>query len=195
MHFLRKLLVGGMGLIVAGAALAATIDVGGVKVEDSATVAGVKLPLNGAGVRFKGPFKIYVGELYTSKKVTSLDELVSAPGPKRMRLVMTREFEAGPFGRLLTRGMEDNNPKAEVSKLIPGLLKMGALFTEHKSFAAGDVIEMDWIPGTGLVISVKGKVTTEPFKEPEFFKALMAIWLGPQPAYWRLKENLLGDMS
>ena len=195
MHFLRKLLVGSMGLMLAGAALAATIDIGGVKVEDSATVSGVKLPLNGAGIRFKGPFKVYVGELYTSKKVTSLDELVSAPGPKRMRLVMTREIEAGPFGKLLTRGMEDNNPKAEVSKLIPGLLKMGALFTEHKSFVAGDVIEMDWIPGTGLVITVKGKVTTEPFKEPEFFKALMAIWLGPQPAYWKLKENLLGDMS
>ena len=195
MHFFRKLLVGSMGLMLAGAALAATIDIGGVKVEDSATVAGVKLPLNGAGIRFKGPFKVYVGELYTSKKVTSLDELVSAPGPKRMRLVMTREIEAGPFGKLLTRGMEDNNPKAEVSKLIPGLLKMGALFTEHKSFFAGDVIEMDWIPGTGLVITVKGKVTTEPFKEPEFFKALMAIWLGPQPAYWKLKENLLGDMS
>ena len=195
MRIFNRLLIASMGLVLAGTAVAATIDIAGVKVEDSATVAGTKLPLNGAGIRFKGPVKVYVGELYTSKKVTSLEELTTAPGPKRMRLVMTRDIEAGPFGKLLTRGMEDNNPKAEVSKLIPGLLKMSALFTEHKSFAPGDVIDMDWIPGTGLVISVKGKVTTEPFKEPEFFKALMGIWLGPQPAYWKLKENLLGDMS
>ena len=50
-------------------------------------------------------------------------------------------------------------------------------------------------PGTGLVITVKGKVQPEIFKEPEFFKALMGIWLGPNPAYWKLKENLMGDMS
>jgi len=191
----KKFIVGSLALVLAGAASAATIDIGGVKVVDSVTIAGTKLQLNGAGIRFKGPFKVYVAELYTTKKVTSLEELLSAPGPKRMRMVMTREIEAGPFGKLLTRGMEDNNPKAEVSKLIPGLLKMGGLFTEHKSFVAGDTIEMDWIPGTGLVIAVKGKVTTEPFKEPEFFRALMGIWLGPQPAYWKLKENLLGDMS
>ncbi len=195
MRIIKKMLVVSLGLLLAGAALAATIDIAGVKVEDSVTVAGTKLQLNGAGVRFKGPFKVYVGELYTTKKINNLEELLAAPGPKRMRLVMTREIEAGPFGKLLTRGMEDNNAKAEVSKLIPGLLKMGALFTEHKGFVAGDTIEMDWIPGTGLVITVKGKVTTEPFKEPEFFRALMGIWLGPQPAYWKLKENLLGDMS
>ena len=195
LRFLNKLLVGSMGLLLAGATLAATLDVAGVKVEDTATVAGTKLTLNGAGVRYKGPFKVYVGELYTTKKVASLEELVSAPGPKRMRLVMTREIEAGPFGKLLTRGMEDNNPKAEMSKLIPGLMQMSTLFTEHKSFAPGDVIDMDWTPGTGLVISVKGKITTDPFTEPAFFKALMGIWLGPQPADWKLKDSLLGDMK
>lgn len=195
MRFSKPLLAGALALLLGASALASTIDIAGVKVEDSATVAGTKLQLNGAGIRFKGPFKVYVAELYTSKKVASLDELLAAPGPKRMTLVMTRDIEAGPFGKLLTRGMEDNNPKAEMSKLVSGLMKMSELFTIHKSFVPGDVIVMDWIPGTGLVITVKGKVQTEQFKEPEFFKALMGIWLGPSPAYWKLKDNLLGDMS
>lgn len=194
MKLLKHLLIATTGLLMATAVYAATIDVEGVKVEDSATVAGVKLTLNGAGVRYKGPFKVYVAELYTPKKVKSLEELVATPGPKRMTLVMTRDIEAGPFGKLLTRGMEDNNPKSEMSKLIPGLMKMSELFSANKNFVPGDVIVMDWIPGTGLVVSVKGKVQAEPFKEPEFFKALMGIWLGPQPAYWKLKDNLLGDM-
>jgi hypothetical protein len=195
MHILKSLAGGALALLVGAAALANTVDIAGVKVEDSATVSGTKLQLNGAGIRYKGPFKVYVAELYTSKKVANLEELIAAPGPKRMVLVMTREIEAGPFGKLLTRGMEDNNPKAEMSKLVPGLMKMSELFTIHKNFVAGDVILMDWTPGTGLVVTVKGKVQPEVFKEPEFFKALMGIWLGPSPAYWKLKENLMGDMS
>lgn len=180
-------------LLLSAAAAAATIEVGGVKVEDSATVAGTKLQLNGAGIRYKGPFKIYVAELYTSKKISNLDELIAAPGPKRMTLVMTREIDAGPFGKLLTRGMEDNNPKSEMSKLIPGLMKMSDIFTANKTFLPGDTIFMDWIPGTGLVISAKGKIQAEPFKEPEFFRALMGIWFGPVPADWKLKDAMLGE--
>ncbi|MBI2750113.1 MAG: chalcone isomerase family protein [Burkholderiales bacterium] len=195
MHYMKPLLASTLALLLGASALANTIDIAGVKVEDSATVAGTKLQLNGAGIRYKGPFKVYVAELYTSKKIASLDELLAAPGPKRMTLVMTRDIEAGPFGKLLTRGMEDNNPKAEMSKLVSGLMKMSELFTVHKSFVPGDVIIMDWLPGTGLVVTVKGKVQPETFKEPEFFKALMGIWLGPSPAYWKLKDNLLGDMS
>ena len=195
MRIFRPLITGALALVLGSASLASTIEIAGVKVEDSTTVAGTKLVLNGAGIRYKGPFKVYVAELYTSKKVTSLDELIAAPGPKRRILVMTRDIEAGPFGKLLTRGMEDNNPKSEMSKLIPGLMKMSEIFTANKNFLPGDTILMDWIPGTGLVIFARGKVQAEPFKEPEFFKALMGIWLGPQPAYWKLKDNLLGDMS
>lgn len=195
MHLFRALLMASLGLAWAVAAQAAAITVAGVKVDDSTTVAGAKLQLNGAGIRYKGPFKVYVAELYVGKKVSTLDELIAAPGPKRMTLVMVRDIEAGPFGKLLTRGMEDNNPKSDMSKLIPGLMKMSELFTAHKNFVPGDTILLDWIPGTGLVISVKGVVEAEPFKEPEFYKALMGIWLGPQPAYWKLKDNLLGDMS
>jgi hypothetical protein len=106
-------------LSFSGASRAATIEISGVKVEDSAMVAGTKLQLNGAGIRYKGPFKIYVGDLYTTKKVSSLEELAAAPGPKRLTMTFLREMEAGPFGKLLTRGVEDNVPKSEVSKLIP----------------------------------------------------------------------------
>ena len=51
---------------------------------------------------------------------------------------------------------------------------------------------MDWIPDKGLVIYLRGKEQGEPFKEPEFYRALMAIWLGPVPADWKLKDALLG---
>jgi hypothetical protein len=163
-----------------------------VKIEDTITVAGTKLQLNGAGTRYKGPFKVYVGDLYTTKKVGSLEELIAAPGPKRLTMVFLREIEAGPFGKLLTRGVEDNVPRNEMSKLVPGLIRMGDIFTVNKVLVPGDIITLDWIPGTGMVITAKGKVQGEPFKEPEFFKAIMAIWFGPVPADFKLKDAMLG---
>ena len=174
-------------------ASAAVQEINGVKVEDSVMVGGAKLQLNGAGTRYKGPFKVYVGDLYTSQKVGSFDELMAAPGPKRLTMTFLREIEAGPFGKLLTRGVEDNVPKNEMSKLIPGLLRMGDIFTQNKLLVPGDVITLDWIPGTGMVVTAKGKVQGEPFKEPEFYKAIMSIWFGPVPADFRLKDALLGQ--
>jgi hypothetical protein len=171
---------------------AATLEINGVKVEDSVMVAGSRLALNGAGTRYKGPFKVYVGDLYTSKKVASLEELIAAPGPKRLTMTFLREIEAGPFGKLLTRGVEDNVPKGEMSKLVPGLIRMSDIFTVNKVLVPGDIITLDWIPGTGLVITAKGKVQGEPFKEPEFYKAIMSIWLGPVPGDFKLKDAILG---
>ena len=176
----------------AAATAAVAVELAGVKVEDSATVSGTKLQLNGAGIRYKGPFKVYVGDLYTTKKVSSMEELVAAPGPKRLTMTFLREIEAGPFGKLLTRGVEDNNSKAEMSKLVPGLIRMGEIFTVNKVLVPGDVITLDWIPGTGMVVTAKGKVQGEPFKEPEFFKAIMSIWFGPVPADHTLKDAMLG---
>lgn len=179
------------GLSVAAAAFAAT-ELAGVKVEDTATVAGTKLQLNGAGIRYKGPFKVYVGDLYTPHKVRSLEELVAAPGPKRLSMTFLREIEAGPFGKLLTRGVEDNVPKNEMSKLVPGMIRMGDIFTVNKVLNPGEVITIDWIPGSGMVVTAKGKVQGEPFREPEFYKAIMSIWFGQTPADWRLKDAMLG---
>lgn len=195
MNFLKNL---GIGLAMAGfaiAAQAATIEIAGVKVEDSAMVAGTKLQLNGAGIRYRGPFKVYVADLYTTKKVGSLEELMAAPGPKRLTLTMLREIEAGPFGKLLTRGVEDNVPRNEVSKLVPGLLRMSEIFSVNKVLLPGETVIMDWIPGTGMVVNAKGKLQGEPFKEPEFFKAIMSIWFGPVPADFKLKDALLGIQS
>ena len=180
-----------LGLCLTSATFAAT-DIAGVKIEDTATVGGAKLQLNGAGVRYKGPFKIYVGDLYTAQKVKSLEELVAAPGPKRLTMTFLREIEAGPFGKLLTRGVEDNVAKNQMSKLVPGMIRMGDIFTVNKVLNPGDVITIDWIPGTGMVVTAKGKVQGEPFKEPEFFAAIMSIWFGQNPADWKLKDAMLG---
>ncbi|OJX34275.1 MAG: hypothetical protein BGO74_01335 [Burkholderiales bacterium 68-12] len=174
-----------------GAAHAA-VEIAGVKVEDAITVAGTKLQLNGAGIRYKGPFKVYVGDLYTTRPVKSLDELIAAPGPKRLSMTFLREINSAEFGKLLTRGIEDNVSRQEISKIIPGMIKMGDIFAANKSFVPGDVCALEWDPAKGLSIWAKGKLQSEPFQDPAFFRALMSIWFGQSPADWKLKEELLG---
>ena len=172
--------------------LAATIDVNGVKLEDTAEVHGSKLQLNGAGTRYKVIFKVYVAGLYLARKAGTPDEVITQPGPKRLSVTMLRTIDSRELGKLLTRGMEDNMGKAAMSKLIPGLIRMGEIFAAQKTLVAGDQFMIEWVPDSGTVITVKGVVQGEPFKEPEFFKALMMIWLGPVPADIKLKDALLG---
>ena len=173
-------------------AQAATQDINGVKVDDSTSVAGTTLTLNGAGIRFKAIFKVYVAALYLGKKVSTPEEVVSLAGPKRLSVTMVRDIDAAELGKLLTRGIEDNMGKSAMSSLIPGLLRMAQIFSDQKKMVAGDNFMIDWVPGKGTVITVKDVVQGDPFKEPEFFAALMSIWLGPVPADYKLKDALLG---
>ena len=170
----------------------AVTEIASIKLEDTVTVAGTKLQLNGAGIRYKGPFKVYVGDLYTTKKVSNLDELIAAPGPKRLTMTFLREIDSASFGKLLTRGIEDNISKAEMSKIMPGMIKMGDIFAANKSFVSGDVCALEWDPAKGLSIWAKGKLQAEPFQDPAFFRALMSIWFGQNPADWKLKDAMLG---
>ncbi len=174
---------------------ASALEVGGINFPPSTDVQGSTLQLNGAGVRYKAVFKVYAAGLYTPRKVGSLEEILKAPGPKRMSITMLREIDAAELGKLFSRGMEDNMDRAAFAQLIPGILRMSQIFSDHKKLQAGDNFTLDWVPNQGLMISVKGKPQGAPFKEPEFFAALMGIWLGKSPADWQLKNALLDIKS
>ncbi|QKO23643.1 chalcone isomerase family protein [Rhodoferax sp. BAB1] len=183
------------GLLLGLGQVASALEVGGVNFAPQVEVNGSKLDLNGAGVRYKAVFKVYAAGLYTSRKAGSLEEILKTPGPKRMSITMLREIDAAELGKLFSRGMEDNMDRAAFVQLIPGIMRMSQIFSDHKKLMAGDSFTLDWVPGQGLSIAVKGKVQGAPFKEPEFFAALMGIWLGKAPADWQLKNALLDIKS
>ena len=171
----------------------AVVEVAGVKYATAANVGGTSLPLNGAGIRYKFVVKVYTAGLYLAGKATTPDAVLTAAGAKRMHVVMLRDIDANELGKLFTDGMQKNTSREEFGKAIPGTLKLAEIFAARKRLVAGDSFFIDYVPGTGTVISVNGKVTTEPIKEPEFFTALMRIWLGSSPADYQLKDALLGQ--
>jgi hypothetical protein len=159
------------------------------------TVGGQKLSLNGYGMRFRFGFRVYAAALYTASKVTKNEDAVKPALAKRLQLVAQRDVKSDDFGRLFSRGIEDNVSKETFSRIVPGVLRMGAIFAEAKQFAKGDVIVVDNIPGTGIVITFRGKQQGEPIKEPEFAENFFKIWFGQKPADEALRKALLGEQS
>lgn len=172
-----------------------TVEVGGIKLDTTVQVGGSKLQLNGAGVRYKAVFKVYTAGLYLNNKVTTAEAAFAATGPRRIHIVMLREIDANELGKLFTKSMEQNASREEFSKIIPGVIKMGEIFSQRKKLAAGEYFSIDYLPGVGTSIVVMGKPASDPIKEPEFYSALMKIWLGRSPADAQLKEALLGKAS
>ncbi|WP_218241440.1 chalcone isomerase family protein [Comamonas fluminis] len=166
-------------------------QVQGVSYAPTLQLQGKALQLNGAGTRYKAVFKVYTAGLYLEKPAHSLQDIAALPGPKRISVTMLRDIDSAELGKLFARGMEDNMERAAFSRLVPGVMRMSDIFTQHKKLLTGETFTVDWIPGQGTVVTVKGQPQGEAFKEPEFFNALLGIWLGPKPADQQLRKALL----
>lgn len=184
----------GTALAQPARAPAAPIELAGVKIEPQVQLAGATLRLNGAGIRYRAVFKVYTAALYLQQTPSTTPEAVlAAAGPKRMHVTMLREIDANDLGKLFTKGMQDNSSREEFGRAIAGTVRIGEVFSQKKKLTAGETFGVDWVPGVGTTIWINGKPTAgDPIKEPEFFNALMRIWLGRSPADATLKDALLG---
>ena len=171
---------------------AQSVDVAGVKFDTSLDLAGQKLQLNGAGIRYKAVFKVYAAGLYLGTKANTPEAVLAAPGVKRIQIVALRDIDGKDLGKLFTKGIEQNTSREEFMKSITGVLKIAEMFSIKKELLKGESFSVDYVPGIGSVVLLNGKAQGEPIKEPEFFGAMMNIWLGKLPADDQLKDALLG---
>jgi hypothetical protein len=194
----RRLVVKGM---LAGALLAAAVslparaavDVNGYKFEDSAKVAGKDLKLNGAGMRTKLIIKVYAAGLYLPEKKTAVADILKQDGPRRVTLQMARDISSDDFGKAFMDGLNDNVDKAEKQKIVAQIGRMGEIFAMVDGLKKGDVLHLDWIPGTGTQAELNGKKLGDPIPDLNFYNAILRIWLGDKPVDRSLKPALLGD--
>ena len=84
----------------------AAVEVEGVKLDDSAKVAGKDLKLNGAGVRVRAIFKVYVMGLYLGKKETSTDAVLASAEGLAERWGQGGLVVVATQGRLDVQGLE-----------------------------------------------------------------------------------------
>ncbi len=165
-------------------------EIAGITFHDSIHIPGVQsaLKLNGLGIRTKFFFKIYIAALYVQKNSNQAQEIISSPQAKRMVMhILYDEVDRKRMTDGWLSGFKDNLSETEFTKLKPDIEQFNTMFeTTH----AGDIIFLDFIPGYGCRITIKGQEKGT-IKNPEFYPTLLKIWLGEEPISSRLKRELL----
>ena len=177
-------------LLFCGAAQAAEVE--GVKLEDKVQLGGSELALNGAGVRTRVFFKVYVGALYLQKKSGTTEAVLADAGAKRVAMHMLRDLEAEQLFSALNDGLKKNHAPGELAKLEPQVKQLEAIFNVVKAAKSGDVILLDYLPGACTRVTVRGD-DKGTIPGEEFNRALLRVWLGEQPADASLKKAMLGS--
>jgi hypothetical protein len=183
-----------LGLIALACATSVqAMDVGGVNVPDTATVAGKELKLNGAGMRaivILG--KYYAIGLYLGEKKTTPADVQAVAGPRRISLHIQKEINSEEFGQLFITSMNKNSTKEEKAKVVGQTVKFGEMFAALEPVKKGDIVTLDWVPGTGTMAQLNGKKIGEVMPDIAFYNAVLRIWLGEMPAQESVKRELLG---
>ncbi len=183
------------GALVACAFLqtAVAAEISGVKFDDTVKVAGKELKLNGVGMRTKFVVKGYAAGLYLPEKKNNVPDIMKVDGPRRMTLVMMRDISSDDFGQAFMTGLNNNIDKTEKSKFVSQISKFGEMFGTIESLKKGDVLHIDWIPGTGTQSELNGKKIGEAVPDVNYYNAVLKIWLGDKPVDSSLKPALLGE--
>ena len=107
---------------------------------------------------------------------------MDAPGPKRIILTPTRDVDTAPIVKMFNRSVEETAARGDMAKLVPGLMSIGNVFKTNATLHPGEVMTIDWVPISGLIIYVGGKLQGEPQRVPELFRAMAGMWIGDNPA-------------
>lgn len=166
------------------------VEIEGVDVPESVKVGGKTLQLNGAGVRTKFFFDIYIGALFLPAKVTTYSEVLAMPGPKQVSMTfLYDEVAREKLTAAWDEGFENNLPENALTALKDRLEQFNGLFVTANK---GDVFTFTFLAdGTTRVVfngKEAGRIAGEDFQQ-----ALLLVWLGDNPADSGLKKGMLGS--
>jgi hypothetical protein len=181
------LLVGGLLLSCSVSA----IEVAGVQLADKVQAGNASLQLNGAGIRTKWFFKVYVAALYLPQKQTSGAAIIADEHPHRMAMHMLRELSSKKLYGAFSEAIEMNRTPAELAAMDAQMKEMKQIFDAVGEVKEGDIVTLDYLPGSGTQVSVNGKAFGT-IAGAEFNRALLEIWIGNNPVQDDLKKGLLG---
>ena len=184
---MSKSVIALLALCVSATTLAA--EVGGVKLDDKVSIGGRELVLNGAGIRTRVMFKVYVASLYLPQRSADPSAVLAA-GPRRIQMNLLRNLSPDQLVDALVEGLNENNSAQEMAAVKSQTDQMVAIMKAFKEVKEKDVVTLDFVDG-GTKVSLNGETRGTIPGEP-FNKALTKIWLGDKPVQADLKKALLG---
>lgn len=156
------------------------------------TISDSNLVLNGAGIRTKFIFDIYVGALYLEKKHDNANAIYTQKGNKRIHMhFLYDEISKEKLTNGWSDGFKNNHSDNELKKLSSRITQFNNQFSAVKK---GDVINLNFVPGKGTTVEINNK-KMDIVNGDDFFRAVLKIWLGDEPADSDLKDAMLGNID
>ena len=101
--------------------------------------------------------------------------------PRRISLHIQKEINSEEFGQLFITSMNKNSTKEEKAKVVGQTVKFGEMFAALEPVKKGDLVTLDWVPGTGTMAQLNGKKIGEVMPDIAFFNAVLRICPGTTP--------------
>lgn len=174
------------GLVPAQAA-----DVEGVDVEDTVSVGGVRLELNGAGMRTVYIVKAYVAALYVPSRSSRPEDLLSQQGPRRLSLTMLADLSAEWLAQRFVAALRDNCLEHELVRLAPRVERLVDTMLTLGQTRKGERIDIEFSAGATRV-SVDGHALGPAIPGEDLFVAILRVFVGERPIDTELKQAILG---
>jgi len=160
--------------------------IGGINMPDSLQNG---LTLNGAGVRSKFFFDLYVGGLYLKNKNSDALHVINSDEPMAIKLhIISSLITSEKMTNATLEGFE-NSTHEDMKSIKAQIDKFLNVFREK--IKDGDIYDFIYTPKDGVKIYKNGKFITN-IEGLKFKKALFGIWLCDKPAQESLKEKMLG---
>ncbi len=185
-----KILLTAIVALIMTLPMQAQVTINGVTLPASLKAGENTISLNGAGIRKKLFFKLYVGGLYLESKSSDADKIINADDPMAVKLQITSSMiTSDNMSEAINEGFE----KSAGSKLASLKAKIEKFVDTFKKseIVEGNVFDVVYVPGTGVITSKNGKLVST-IEGLDFKQALFGIWLCNDPADEDLKKAMLG---
>lgn len=146
---------------------------------------------NGAGLREKYGFDLYVSALYLKNQTVDGPKVVHRDEPMAISIILISDkVTRDRFVESVEKGFK-KSMNGDVSSLRSKIDEFKGFFKD--AFELDDKIDIIYLPGVGTQVKKNGKIIGT-MKGLEFKKALFGIWFGSNPADKSLKEDMLGKL-
>lgn len=178
-----------IGAVLTFTANAQNVTVSGATFPTKFKINDKVVEYNGAGLRQKYFFDLYVSALYVPKRTSDAQTIIDQNEESAMRLkILSDKVTRERFLETVKGGFSTSTEGKATNKEIEDFM---TIFKDD--FKSGDEVILLYKPESGVEVYINGKHLGGA-KGLEFKKALWGIWLGKTPVDEGVKNAMLGKV-
>ena len=172
-----RLAAAALALLLCTAAWATEIE--GIKLPKQVQSGGGGPPLilNGAGVRVRVVFKVYVAALYLPERSGDAEAILRGAHALRFVMHILRDLTIEQVKASMSDAMRETLTPDERQPLEARMTRFNAIFSTMREIKDGTRITLDYAPATGTIVSINNE-EKDRIPGADFHTALMRVWLG-----------------